>query len=68
MCFGFTNDIPKTIEEFDLMTRMLTYKVHLGEMIMLENSNCIHSVVKEKGGGKLIVKKHLKNKEIKSLK
>ena len=21
MCFGFTNEIPKTIEEFDLMTR-----------------------------------------------
>ena len=27
MCFGFTNEIPKTVEELDLMTKkMHTYK------------------------------------------
>ena len=35
MCFGFTNEIPKTIKELDLMTRMPIYKA-LCEIKMLE--------------------------------
>ena len=57
MCFGFTNDIPKTIEEFDLMTK----DAHL-QSASWRNENIGKIAIaytvwsKKKGGGKLIVK------------
>ena len=57
MCFGFTNEIPKTIEEFDLMTR----DAHL-QSASWRNQNVGKIAIaytvwsKKKGGGKLIVK------------
>ena len=61
MCFGFTNQIPKTINEFDLMTR----DAHL------QSASCRSKDIgkiaiaytvwsKKKGGGKLIVKEVFK--------
>ena len=36
MCFGFANEIPKTINEFDLMTRDAHLQSAHGEIKMLE--------------------------------
>ena len=61
MCFGFTNEIPKTIEEFDLMTR----DAHL-QSASWRNNNVGKIAIaytvwsKKKGGGKLIVKEAFK--------
>ena len=61
MCFGFTNDIPKTIEEFDLMTK----DAHL-QSASWRNDNVGKIAIaytvwsKKKGGGKLIVKEVFK--------
>ena len=61
MCFGFTNEIPKTIEEFDLMTR----DAHL-QSASWRNDNVGKIAIaytvwsKKKGGGKLIVKEAFK--------
>tara|TARA_B100000401_G_C52747670_1_gene691614 strand:+ start:172 stop:687 length:516 start_codon:yes stop_codon:yes gene_type:complete len=60
MCFGFTNEIPRTIEEFDLMTK----DAHLQST--WRNSNVGKIAIaytvwsKKKGGGKLIVKEVFK--------
>ena len=61
MCFGFTNEIPKTIEEFDLMTK----DAHL-QSASWRNDNVGKIAIaytvwsKKKGGGKLIVKEVFK--------
>ena len=61
MCFGFTNEIPKTINEFDLMTQ----DAHL-QSASWRNQNIGKIAIaytvwsKKKGGGKLIVKKAFK--------
>ena len=61
MCFGFTNDIPKTINEFDLMTR----DAHM-QSASWRNQNVGKIAIaytvwsKKKGGGKLIVKEVFK--------
>ena len=55
MCFGFTNEIPKTIKELDLMTR----DAHLQSTMRDQNVGKIAIAYtvwsKKKGGGKLIV-------------
>ena len=61
MCFGFTNEIPKTIEEFDLMTK----DAHL-QSASWRNDNIGKIAIaytvwsKKRGGGKLIVKEVFK--------
>tara|TARA_B100000029_G_scaffold406237_1_gene406819 strand:- start:412 stop:930 length:519 start_codon:yes stop_codon:yes gene_type:complete len=61
MCFGFTNEVPKTIDEFDLMTR----DAHL-QSASWRNQNIGKIAIaytvwsKKKGGGKLIVKEVFK--------
>ena len=61
MCFGFTNEVPKTIEEFDLMTK----DAHL-QSTSWRNENVGKIAIaytvwaKKKGGGKLIVKEIFK--------
>ena len=61
MCFGFTNEIPKTINEFDLMTQ----DAHL-QSTSWRNQNVGKIAIaytvwsKKKGGGKLIVKEVFK--------
>ena len=56
MCFGFTNDIPKTVEELDLMTK----DAHLQSTLRDRNVGKIAIAYtvwsKKRGGGKLIVK------------
>ena len=60
MCFGFTNDIPKTVEELELMTR----DAHLQSTLRDQNVGKIAIAYtiwsKKKGGGKLIVKEVFK--------
>ena len=61
MCFGFTNEVPRTIKEFDLMTR----DAHL-QSASWRNENIGKIAIaytvwsKKKGGGKLIVKEVFK--------
>jgi hypothetical protein len=61
MCFGFTNEVPKTIKEFDLMTK----DAHL-QSASWRNENIGKIAIaytvwsKKKGGGKLIVKEVFK--------
>ena len=57
MCFGFTNEIPKTINEFDLMTQ----DAHLQSASRRDKNIGKIAIAytvwsKKKGGGKLIVK------------
>ena len=60
MCFGFTNEMPKTVEELDLMTR----DAHLQSTLRDQNVGKIAIAYtiwsKKKGGGKLIVKEVFK--------
>ena len=60
MCFGFTNDIPKTVEELDLMTK----DAHLQSTLRDRNVGKIAIAYtvwsKKKGGGKLIVREVFK--------
>ena len=60
MCFGFTNDIPKTVEELDLMTK----DAHLQSTLRDQNVGKIAIAYtvwsKKRGGGKLIVKEVFK--------
>jgi hypothetical protein len=60
MCFGFTNEIPTTVEELDLMTRDAYLKsAHRDQKIgQIAIAYTIWS--KKKGGGKLIVKEIFK--------
>ena len=60
MCFGFTNDIPKTVEELDLMTK----DAYLQNALRDQNTGKIAVAYtiwsQKKGGGKLIVKEVFK--------
>ncbi|OUV60745.1 MAG: hypothetical protein CBC88_01670 [Candidatus Pelagibacter sp. TMED128] len=60
MCFGFVNEIPKTIEELDLMSK----DAHLQSALRDRNVGKIAIAYtvwsKKKGGGKLIVKEVFK--------
>ena len=60
MCFGFTDDIPKTVKELDLMTRDAYLKsAHRDQNIgKIAIAYTIWS--KKRGGGKLIVKEVFK--------
>ena len=61
MCFGFTNEIPKSVKELDLMTK----DAHL-QSASWRNDNVGKIAIaytvwsKKKGGGKLIVKEAFK--------
>ena len=60
MCFGFTNEIPKTVKELDLMTR----DAHLQSIRRDQKVGKIAIAYtvwsKKRGGGKLIVKEVFK--------
>ena len=60
MCFGFTNEIPKSVKELDLMTK----DAHLQSIRRDQNVGKIAIAYtvwsKKKGGGKLIVKEVFK--------
>ena len=60
MCFGFTNEVPRTVKELDLMTRDAYLKsAHRDQNIgQIAIAYTIWS--KKKGGGKLIVKEIFK--------
>ena len=49
MCFGFANEIPKTVHELDLMTKDAHLQSTLRDQKSRENSNCLYSMVKKKG-------------------
>ena len=56
MCFGFTNKIPKTVEELDLMTRDAYLQSALRDQNVGKIAIAYTVWSKKKGGGKLIVK------------
>jgi len=61
MCFGFTNQIPKTINEFDLMTRDAHMQSASWRSKNIGKIAIAYTVwSKKKGGGKLIVKEIFK--------
>ena len=61
MCFGFANQIPKTISEFDLMTRDAHLQSASWRSKNIGKIAIAYTVwSKKKGGGKLIVKEVFK--------
>jgi len=60
MCFGFTNEIPKTINELDLMTKDAFLKNTLTDQKVGQIAIAYTVWSKRKGGGKLIVKEIFK--------
>ena len=56
MCFGFTDDIPKTVKELDLMTRDAYLKSAHRDQNIGKIASAYTVWSKKKGGGKLIVK------------
>ena len=60
MCFGFTNDIPKTVEELDLMTKDAHLQSTLRDRKVGRIAIAYTVWSKKKGGGKLIVKEVFK--------
>ena len=60
MCFGFTNDIPKTIKELDLMTRDAYLMSAQRDQNIGKIAIAYTIWSKKKGGGKSIVKKVFK--------
>ena len=60
MCFGFTNNIPKSVKELDLMTRdAYLQSAHRDQKIgQIAVAYTVWS--KKRGGGKLIVKEVFK--------
>ena len=60
MCFGFTNDIPKSVKELDLMTRDAYLKSALRDQRIGKIAIAYTVWSKKKGGGKLIVKEVFK--------
>jgi len=60
MCFGFTNDIPKTINELDLMTRDAYLMSAQRDQNIGKIAIAYTIWSKKKGGGKLIVKEVFK--------
>ena len=60
MCFGFTNEIPKSIKELDLMTKDAFLKSTLRDQKIGQIAIAYTIWSKKRGGGKLIVKKVFK--------
>ena len=61
MCFGFTNEIPKTIDEFDLMTKDAHLQSAWRDHESIGKIAIAYTVwSKKRGGGKLIVKEVFK--------
>ena len=60
MCFGFTNEIPKTVEELDLMTRDAYLQSAMRDQNVGKIAVAYTVWSKKKGGGKLIVKEVFK--------
>jgi hypothetical protein len=60
MCFGYTNEIPKTIEELDLMTQDAHLQSTLRDQKVGKIAIAYTVWSKKKGGGKLIVKEVFK--------
>ena len=60
MCFGFTNDVPRTVKELDLMTRDAHLKSALRDQNVGEIAIAYTIWSKKKGGGKLIIKEVFK--------
>ena len=60
MCFGFTNEIPRSIEEFDLMTKDAHLQSAWRDQKVGRIAIAYTVWSKKKGGGKLIVKEIFK--------
>ena len=60
MCFGFTNDVPKTVGELDLMTKDAYLQSALRDQNIGKIAIAYTIWSKKKGGGKLIVKEVFK--------
>ena len=60
MCFGFTDEIPKTVKELDLMTRDAYLKSAQRDQNIGKIAIAYTIWSKKKGGGKLIVKEVFK--------
>ena len=60
MCFGFTDEIPKTVKELDLMTRDAYLKSAQRDQNIGQIAIAYTVWSKKKGGGKLIVKEVFK--------
>jgi hypothetical protein len=60
MCFGFTDEIPKTVKELDLMTRDAYLKSAQRDQKIGQIAIAYTIWSKKKGGGKLIVKEVFK--------
>jgi hypothetical protein len=60
MCFGFTNEIPKTVKELDLMTRDAYLKSAQRDQNIGKIAIAYTVWSNKKGGGKLIVKEVFK--------
>ena len=60
MCFGFTDNIPKSVKELDLMTRDAYLKSALRDQRIGKIAIAYTVWSKKKGGGKLIVKEVFK--------
>ena len=60
MCFGFANDIPKTVDELDLMTKDAHLQSTLRDQKVGKIAIAYTVWSKKKGGGKLIVKEAFK--------
>ena len=60
MCFGFTDEVPKTVEELDLMTRDAYLKSAQRDQNIGQIAIAYTIWSKKKGGGKLIVKEIFK--------
>jgi len=60
MCFGFTNEIPTSVKELDLMTRDAYLKSAQRDQKIGKIAIAYTIWSKKKGGGKLIVKEVFK--------
>ena len=60
MCFGFTNEIPKSVEELDLMTKDAYLKSAQRDQKIGKIAIAYTIWSKKRGGGKLIVKEVFK--------
>jgi hypothetical protein len=60
MCFGFTNEVPTTVKELDLMTRDAYLKSAQRDQNIGQIAIAYTVWSKKKGGGKLIVKEVFK--------
>jgi len=60
MCFGFTNEVPKTVKELDLMTRDAYLKSAQRDQNIGKIAIAYTVWSKKRGGGKLIVKEVFK--------